>query len=77
MHEIAIFYLMRFPEHSPIYQQEFGEGNEEIVGEKTYKIRYRWFPIEKLSAISMQPSFLKKALKNLPEHPEHLIFKEL
>ncbi|MFQ5729603.1 MAG: NUDIX hydrolase [Waddliaceae bacterium] len=74
VHEMTILYLISFPKEASIYSLESGTGDEEVDG-KTISLKFRWFDIDKL--VNMIPPFLKKALKNIPPHPEHFIINEL
>ncbi|MFQ5729905.1 MAG: hypothetical protein ACE5GN_06055, partial [Waddliaceae bacterium] len=76
VHEMAILYLINFPEESPIYSIESGTGHEESEG-KTISLKFRWFDIYQLEGIKVVPSFLKQGLKAIPPHPEHVIMNEL
>lgn len=77
VHELAIFYLIKFPDNCALYQTEAGDGYGEIVGNKKYSLKYRWFDLDKLDDVNIQPTMLKKILGKLPTHPTHFINNEL
>jgi ADP-ribose pyrophosphatase YjhB (NUDIX family) len=72
-HEIALYFLMRFPADS-IYLVQPGsfQGQEEAA-----KLTFRWFSRqpEVLSQLPVLPSFLQTALQELPESVQHVIHR--
>jgi ADP-ribose pyrophosphatase YjhB (NUDIX family) len=70
-HEIALYFLMRFPTtckylgHAGSFQGE----------EEGMKLTFQWFPqqAEILSSLPLLPSFLQTAVQNLPESVQHVI----
>lgn len=39
-------------------------------------IEFRWFPLDDLETVNLQPGFLKDVLANPPSNPTHLILRE-
>lgn len=73
-HEIALYFLMRFPSDSPYLIQ-----SGPFYGlEETPKLIFQWFPCqaELLAALPLQPAFLQTALLSLPETITHVIQRE-
>ncbi len=70
-HEIALYFLMRFPTSSKyLLDQESFQGDEEGM-----KLIFQWFPRqpEVLAGLPLLPSFLQTALQELPESPRHVV----
>jgi len=66
-HHIEFYYLMKGDASS------IKDGSpSDLKGFETI----HWLPLDKLHEINLVPSFLKKALLNLPERPKHIISKE-
>ena len=40
-------------------------------------IEFRWFPLQDLAPVNLQPAFLRKALQNSPTNTTHLVRREL
>ncbi len=72
-HEIGFFYLVNFPDGSPVltYKSPFtgAEGNEFLT--------YEWIALNSLDQCKLYPQFLVHRLVSLPEHTEHVIVNEL
>ncbi len=70
-HELALYFLMRFPEASEITkrQQPFHGSEGDLV------LTFQWFPRhpQTLAKLPLLPSFLPNALQKLPESPQHLV----
>jgi hypothetical protein len=70
-HEVALYFLMRFPDASEIVRQRrLFYGNEEGM-----RLTFQWFPreAEALSKLPLLPSFLQSALQTLPESTQHVV----
>jgi 8-oxo-dGTP pyrophosphatase MutT (NUDIX family) len=70
-HEIALYFLMQFPNSSK-YLSKAGphqawEGSIELV--------FKWFPLkpEVLAGLPLLPSFLQTALRQLPDTVQHVV----
>ena len=71
-HELALFYLMSFPDSMDILQKEdIFEGCE-----PTNRLLFKWFEINELERFKLYPSFLKSALKNIPKVTEHVVIRQ-
>lgn len=73
-HEIALYFLMRFPATCQYLLQPdpfFGE-------EGTLKLIFQWFPLQPdvLASLPLLPSFLPTALQKLPESVQHLVHRD-
>ncbi len=70
-HELALYFLMNFPEDSTIRRQtEFTEYDDGKA------LTFRWHSLDDLANLIIQPSFLKTALKHLPETTEHIVHRD-
>jgi len=72
-HEIALYFLIRFPLGSrPIALSEFKatDGNT--------RLEFRWFPLqeETLANLPLLPSFLPSSLRHLPASVIHLVHRD-
>lgn len=70
-HEIALVY--EFQPSDPSVLQRTWTRN--ITDEGT-PIEFRWFPLDDLKTLNLQPKFLKEVLPNPPTTPTHLIVRE-
>ncbi len=70
-HEIALYFLMRFPTTCK-YLVEPGPFQGEEGG---MKLTFQWFPRqpEVLSSLPLLPSFIQTALQELPESARHIV----
>ncbi len=80
-HEISIFYLMEFPLDSELVlkndtfkgkESELGFENHKLYG-KELELIFKWVDINDLENMRLYPLFLRKALKNIKQYPEHII----
>ncbi len=68
-HEVAFFFLLTFPESSPL-----SDITRDLHGvEPDRRLLFRWFPVAQLEQILLYPTFLRTALKSLPQGIEYLI----
>jgi len=73
VHELGLYFLMSFPNDCYIY-----EKGESFIGyEEECKLIFQWFPIDNFENIELYPSFLRKALKSIPENIEHIIHTDI
>jgi len=73
-HEIALYFLMRFPTGcKPIAQIGPFRGDEAGV-----PLIFQWFPTwpDVLSALPLLPAFLQTALQQLPETTAHIVHRD-
>jgi mutator protein MutT len=69
-HEIAFYFLMRFPPGCKYLVQHSFQGEEDWM-----KLTFQWFPQqpEVLSSLPLLPSFLQTAVCKLPDSVQHVI----
>ena len=70
-HELGFYYLCRFPQHSPLYEQDTFLGDE-----NGHTLIFKWFPITALETCPFYPAFLRKDLQSPPAHPTHVCIRE-
>ncbi len=72
-HELALYFLMTFPQDSHLYGK-----NEPFVGdEEGIKLLFKWHRLDELEEIPLYPTFLRKALNSIPEVTEHVVTTRL
>ena len=62
LHELALYYAMSLPADRP-YRDV---GTAFMGREGEIDLLFRWFPIDRIAAINLQPDFLEAALGDLP-----------
>ncbi|MDP6501334.1 MAG: NUDIX hydrolase [Dehalococcoidales bacterium] len=67
-HELGFYFLMELPAGSPLRQAGEFHGIEEKS-----RLLFKWHDIDNLREIPLVPSFLKSALKRIPETTEHIV----
>ncbi len=71
LHEIGLYFLVRFDPTSPAYKQEW-TGQEEDGTELTFL----WWPVADLVRVNLLPEMLRRALRQIPNTPEYHIAVE-
>ena len=71
LHEIGLYFLVRFDPTSPAYKQEW-TGQEEDGTELTF----RWWPVADLVRVNLLPEMLRRALREIPNAPEYHVVVE-
>ena len=69
-HEIALYFLLRFPPGSAPLEVEAFDGADAGI-----PLRFRWFPIrrQELAGLPLMPSFLPQGLTELPASVVHIV----
>lgn len=70
-HELGFYYLAALP---PGFRAQRGErflGDEEGI-----ELIFEWFPIASLPEVRLYPEFLRKALADIPDRLERMVFRE-
>ncbi|HUF53965.1 MAG TPA: NUDIX domain-containing protein [Dehalococcoidia bacterium] len=70
IHEIGLYFLVRFDPVSAMnaYKSEW-KGQEEDGTELTF----RWWPVDDLGRVNLQPEYFKRALRKVPDAPEYVV----
>jgi 8-oxo-dGTP pyrophosphatase MutT (NUDIX family) len=74
IHELSFYFLMQLPPDSPLLK-----GNGPFYGEENgHQLIFQWFPLDKqvLLDLPLYPSYLAQALTNLPNSPQHIVFRD-
>lgn len=77
-HELALYFLTSLPPGSPLYDKSqtfmgYEEYFNEYTSENRLGLTFQWFPVDDLHSIPLYPSFLRDALKSLPESIMHVV----
>jgi ADP-ribose pyrophosphatase YjhB (NUDIX family) len=69
-HEIALYFLIRFPPESTLLTAKAFDGFDGEV-----QLRFKWFPLsqEQLARLPLLPAFLAKGLTDLPVSLVHVV----
>ncbi len=70
-HEIGMYYLMDLPVDSAVITSQ-----EYTCKDGPVTLRFRWFLLEELENTNLRPTFLRKALQQMPEQTEHVIWHD-
>lgn len=72
VHEIALYYLLRPPADCSLL-----DGRETItLNEEGLEFEAQWVPLDSLPGVDLRPSCLIELLQNIPDSPQHLVFRE-
>lgn len=72
-HEVALYFLIRFPQGSaPLRSEAFDRDEGKLL------FHFRWFPVERdaLEHLPLFPAFLPRGLTDLPQSPVHVVERE-
>ena len=73
VHELGFYYAVDLPKDSP-----FLDVTRDHAGvERGHDLLLRWFPIGKLPDLPLVPEFLRAALSQLPDSPQHIVQMDL
>ena len=71
-HELALYYLMAFPQECDLYQSE----GPFIGDENGLKLIYQWHRLDELYRIVLFPEFLVQGLRRIPANTEHILQRD-
>ena len=77
-HELAFYFLVSLPPGSPLYDKRrtfmgYEEYFNEYTSDNRLGLTFQWFPVDDLHSIHLYPSFLRAALKLLPDGVVHVV----
>ena len=73
-HDIGFYFLVSPKEAKEFWEQEEFIGQEEQhTPDRSWKLIFKWFDPSELDKLNLKPSVLIELLKNIPEHPVHII----
>jgi 8-oxo-dGTP pyrophosphatase MutT (NUDIX family) len=67
-HELGLYFLMELLDRSSLRSLSEFYGEDE-----SFKITFKWYPLNELENIVIYPSFLRTGLNNIPETTEHIL----
>jgi len=68
-HELGLYFLMDLgPDFRHYDVRELFVGDEEGL-----RLIFRWFPVDRLRAVPLHPTFLREALATIPTATEHIV----
>ena len=72
-HEVALYFLIRFPAGSAPLNAEAFDG-----ADATVPLRFKWFAVERtqLASLPLLPAFLPEGLVNLPTSVVHIVQRD-
>ncbi len=69
VHELGFYYAIDLPENSP-----FLDLTRDHAGvERGHDLVLRWFPVGALVDVPLFPGFLRTAVRQLPDSPQHIV----
>jgi ADP-ribose pyrophosphatase YjhB (NUDIX family) len=69
VHELGFYYSIDLPENSP-----FLDLTRDHAGvERGQDLLLRWFPIDELPGLPVFPDFLRTAVGQMPDSPQHIV----
>lgn len=71
---MGFYFLVSPKEATGIWEQdEFQGQEEELPLESNRTLIFRWFDRSKIESVNLYPSKYREMLKNIPEHPKHVV----
>ena len=73
--EIGFYFLVSPEEAKELWEQQAFMGKEEqhTPVYRSRKLIFKWFDPSELDKLNLKPAVLIELLKNIPEHPIHII----
>jgi 8-oxo-dGTP pyrophosphatase MutT (NUDIX family) len=68
-HELGLYFMMSFPEDSPIYRR----GESFVVEEGDLRLVFQWISLTQLASIAVKPSFIGARIAALSDIVEHIV----
>ena len=69
VHELGFYYAIDLPENSA-----FWDLTRHHAGvERGYPLLLRWFPVAALADVPLFPDFLRTAVRQMPDSPQHVV----
>ena len=73
-HDIGFHFLVSPKEAHGVWEQdEFVGQEEQHTPDRSWVLILKWFDISKLNELNLKPSILIELLKDIPEHPVHVV----
>ena len=78
-HALELIFGITLPEGSPQASGDPWTGSEEdfdMAGGEGLELYFQWKPLEDLATLDIKPSCLRDMLRELPEHPEYVVYRD-
>jgi len=73
-HDIGFHFLVSPKEAKGVWEQDEFVGQEELhTPDRSWVLIFKWFDIAKLNELNLKPSLLIELLKDIPQHPVHVV----
>ncbi len=73
-HDIGFYFLVSPKEAKGVWEQDEFAGQEELhTPDRSWVLVFKWFDTAKLNKLNLKPSILIELLKDIPEHPTHVV----
>jgi ADP-ribose pyrophosphatase YjhB (NUDIX family) len=69
VHELGFYYAIDLPENSPF----FDLTRDHAGVERGHDLILRWFPVDALTDLPLFPDFLRTAVRQMPDSPQHIV----
>lgn len=69
VHELGFYYDIDLPENSPF----FDLTRDHAGRERGHDLVLRWFPVDALPDLPLFPKFLRTAVRQMPDGPQHIV----
>jgi ADP-ribose pyrophosphatase YjhB (NUDIX family) len=69
VHELGFYYATDLPDNSPF----FDLGRDHAGVERGHDLVLRWFPVDALPDVALFPEFLRTAMQQIPDSPQHIV----
>jgi ADP-ribose pyrophosphatase YjhB (NUDIX family) len=69
LHELGFYYAVDLPQNSPF----FDLARDHAGVERGHDLVLRWFPIDALADLPLYPEFLRSAVREMPDSPQHIV----
>ena len=73
VHELGFYYAIDLPGNSPF----FDLTRDHAGVERGHDLILRWFPIDALPDLPLLPDFLRTAVRQMPDSPQHVVRVDL
>lgn len=70
-HELGLYFLMALPPDAPLRRAAGPIPGDEFG----LPLIFRWLPLDQLPTTELYPIFLKKRLRAIPDHPQHVVVR--
>jgi 8-oxo-dGTP pyrophosphatase MutT (NUDIX family) len=78
-HELGMYFAIALPEGSPQASGEPWTGTENVglADREVVELYFQWKPVEELASLDLKPSCLRELLRELPEHTQYVVHRDV